>query len=116
VTSFATLPPGEYKNEEGETIELTKEGMLRLPSQNVLYGSASPISRGVARIIKVTGCSPGEAIQMASTNPARLYGLTDRGSIEPGKRADLILFEIGESELLIKKTYVEGKLVYDAEK
>lgn len=113
VTSFAALPTGEYKNEEGETIELTKEGLLRLPIRNVLYGSASPISRGVARIMKITDCSLGEAIQMSSTNPAKLYGLNDRGSIAPGKRADLILFEIGDSELVIKKTYVEGKLVYE---
>ncbi len=116
VTSFAALPPGQYKNEEGETIELTKEGMLRYPAQNVLYGSASPISRGVTHIMKVTGCSLGEAIRMASTNPAKLYGLTDRGSIEPGKRADLILFEPGDSELVIQKTYVNGELVYDASK
>ena len=114
VTSFAALPPGEYKNEEGETIELTKEGMLRLPAQNVLYGSASPISRGVARILKITGCSLGEAIRMSSTNPAKLYGLSDRGVIETGKRADLILFEIGDSELVIKKTYVKGKVVNEA--
>lgn len=116
VTSYAGLPPGEYKNEEGETIELTKEGMLRYPAQNVLYGSASPISKGVARIIKVTGCQVSEAIMMASTNPAKLYGLTDRGSIEPGKRADIILFTIGESDLKIVKTYVSGKLVYEASK
>jgi N-acetylglucosamine-6-phosphate deacetylase len=43
-----------------------------------------------------------------------LYGLTDRGEIAPGKRADLILFTIGERELEIKKTYVAGKLVYEA--
>jgi len=116
VTSFATLPPGEYKNEEGETIELTKEGMLRYPAQNVLYGSASPISIGVTHIMNVTGCSLGEAIQMASTNPAKLYGLTDRGTIAPGKRADLILFELSDSELVINKTYVNGKLVYDVSK
>ena len=116
VTSYAGLPSGEYKNEEGETIELTKEGMLRYPAQNVLYGSASPISKGVARIIKVTGCQVSEAIMMASTNPAKLYGLTDRGSIEPGKRADIILFTIGESDLKIVKTYVSGNLVYEASK
>ena len=116
VTGFAGLPPGNYKNEEGETIELTKEGMLRYPAQNVLYGSASPISRGVTHIMKVTGCSLGEAVQMASTNPAKLYGLTDRGSIEPGKRADLILFESGDSELTIRKTWVAGNLVYDSSK
>lgn len=114
VTSFASLTPGNYLNEDGETIELTEEGKLHLPAQKSLYGSASPISRGVSRIIGVTGCSLGEAIQMASTNPARLYGLNDRGTIEPGKRADLILFEPGDSRLVIRKTYVEGDLVYES--
>jgi len=67
----------------------------------------------VARIMKITGCSLGEAIQMSSTNPAKLYGLNDRGTLAPGKRADLILFEVGDSDLVISKTYVEGKLVYE---
>jgi len=116
VTSFAGLAPGKYINEDGDTIELTKEGMLRYPAQNVLYGSASPINRGVEHIMEATGCSLGEAIQMASANPAKLYGLTDRGSIEPGKRADLILFTIGKRELNIVKTYVAGELVYDSPK
>jgi N-acetylglucosamine-6-phosphate deacetylase len=114
VTGFAAMPPGLYKNEDDETIELTPEGMLRYPSQNVLYGSASAISRGVVHVMAATGCSLGDAVRMASTNPAKLYGLTDRGSIEPGKRADLILFEMGSSDLSIKKTYVNGELVYDS--
>jgi N-acetylglucosamine-6-phosphate deacetylase len=116
VTRFATLPPGTYKNEDGETVELTKEGMLRYPAQNVLFGSVLPVSRGVVHMMEVTGCTLADAIRMASANPASLYGLNDRGTLEPGKRADLILFEIGESELVIKKTYVEGKLVYEAGK
>ncbi len=114
VTSFATLPPGTYKNEDGETVELTKDGMLRYPVQNVLYGSVLSISRGVVHMMEVTGCTLSEAIRMASTNSAKLYGLTDRGSIEPGKRADLILFTVGDRELSIKKTYVAGKLMYES--
>ena len=45
VTSYAALEPGEYKTQTGETIELTEDGMLRYPAQNVLYGSASPITK-----------------------------------------------------------------------
>ncbi len=114
VTSFAGLPPGEYINEDGETIELTEEGLLCYPAQKVLYGSASPISRGVVKIMDVTGCSLGDAIRMASTNPAKLHGITDRGEIKPGMRADLILFTLGERELNIEKTYVSGRLVYQS--
>lgn len=112
VTSYAALDPGEYKTSTGETIELTPEGMLRYPAQNVLYGSASPITKGVGHVMKVTGCSLADAIQMSSTNPAKLYGLADRGTLESGKRADLILFTMENNVMEIQKTFIEGNLVY----
>lgn len=113
VTSYAALDPGQYKTETGETIELTKEGKLYYPAQNVLYGSASPITKGVGHVMKVTGCSLADAIQMASTNPAKLYGLTDRGTLEVGKRADLVLFTLEDFEVNVQKTYVEGEKVFE---
>lgn len=113
VTSYAALEPGEYKTQTGETIELTREGMLRYPAQNVMYGSASPITKGVGHIMKATGCSLSEAVQMASTNPAQLYGLTDRGKLEKGLRGDLVLFTLEDFNITIQKTYVQGIRVYD---
>ncbi len=114
VTSYAALEPGIFHTETGETIELTEEGMLRYPAQNVLYGSASPITKGVGHIMEVTGCTLAEAVQMASTNPANLYGLDDRGTLEPGKRADIIIFTVDDFKINIRKTFVLGKLVYQA--
>ena len=35
VTSYAALEPGIFHTQTGETIELTDEGMLRYPAQNV---------------------------------------------------------------------------------
>jgi N-acetylglucosamine-6-phosphate deacetylase len=112
VTSFAGLPPGQFVTAEGVTIELTPEGMLRYPAQNVLYGSASPISKGIGHVMKVTGCSLSDAVKMASSNPARLYGLSDRGEIMPGKRADLVIFSIDDFKVKVKKTIVAGETVY----
>lgn len=116
VTHYAALEPGEYKTSTGETIELTKDGMLRYPAQNVLYGSASPITKGVGYIMKVTGCTLAEAVQMASTNPARLYNLNDRGTLQPGKRADIILFTLENFQVNILETWVKGKKVYENSK
>ncbi len=113
VTHYAALEPGEYKTSTGETIELTHDGMLRYPAQNVLYGSASPITKGVGHIMKVTGCTLADAVQMASTNPAKLYNLTDRGVLEPGKRADLVLFTLDNFQVNIRKTWVKGELVFE---
>ncbi len=112
VTSYASLEPGSYLTEEGETIELTPGGMLKYPAQDVLYGSASPVRKGLVNIMKYTGCSLEEAFRMSAFNPAKLYGLNDRGGIAKGKRADIIMFRIENGEMLIKRTYVKGKLVY----
>jgi N-acetylglucosamine-6-phosphate deacetylase len=112
VTSYAALPPGQYKTQTGETIELTPEGKLHYPAQQVLYGSASPITKGIGYIQKVTGCSLADAIQMASTNPAKLYNLNDRGLLEVGKRADLVIFTLEDFEVQVQKTFVKGELVY----
>jgi N-acetylglucosamine-6-phosphate deacetylase len=113
VTHYAALEPGEYKTSTGETIELTEGGMLRYPAQNVLYGSASPITKGVGYVMQVTGCTLADAVQMASINPARLYNLNDRGTLEPGKRADIVLFTLEDFQVDIKETWVKGKLVYE---
>ena len=63
--------------------------------------------------MKVTGCSLAEAVQMASTNPARLYHLQDRGEIKPGMRADLVLFRIDDFKVQVEKTLVNGEVVYE---
>ena len=115
ITNFAGLPPGEYRNKKGETIIKTQEGNLRFSGQEGgLYGSATPLSKGVGHIMKVTGCSLADAIRMATANPARLHNMNDRGKLEPGKRADIILFSMDDFEMNIKKTIVAGKVVYQA--
>ena len=112
VTSFGGLPPGNYSTGDGEPIEINQEGKLWNIAQNSLYGSASPITKGVGHVMKVTGCSLGDAIQMASTNPARLYGLDDRGEIQTGMRADLVIFSLEDYKINIHKTIVSGNVVY----
>ena len=79
--------------------------IVQYPAQKVLAGSASAINRGVVHVMNVTDCTLADAIQMASSNPAILYGLTDRGIMAPGKRADLILITIGEKEINIQINY-----------
>jgi N-acetylglucosamine-6-phosphate deacetylase len=116
VVEFGGMPPGTYKVWDGSVVEMTPEGKLMYPAEKVLYGGASALDRGTQHIMDVTGCSLADAIKMASTNPAKLYGLADRGSLEPGKRADLILFRPGKGRLEIFKTFVNGELVYDSGK
>ncbi len=114
MSSLGGLEPGYYLNAIGDTLELKPEGVIVYPAQNVLSGAASPLSKMIGHVMKVTGCDLATAIQMSSLNPARLYGLDDRGEIKPGSRADLILFTIEENEIDIKKTLVDGEIVYES--
>lgn len=45
----------------------------------------------IATAVRFCGLLPAEAIMAATYNPAQLLGFADRGSIEVGKRADLVL-------------------------
>lgn len=47
----------------------------------------------IALAVRHLGLSPAEAIVASTINPARLLGLTDRGVIAPGQRADLLLLK-----------------------
>ena len=114
VTMYANLKPGIYKNIDGEDLELTSEGKIQYLAQQNLAGSASTLDKGIGHIMKVTGCSIADAIRMGSTNPAILYKLYDRGIIEVGRRADIILFTIDDFKIKIEKTFVKGKLVYES--
>lgn len=111
ITKLAGMPPGEYMW-DGKKVLLTPEGKLRLPDLDVLAGASLSIRIGVGNMMKFTGCSLKEAIQMASTNQAALFGWNDRGTIEIGKRADLVLFELEKGEVKVKQTIVAGEVVY----
>jgi len=56
-----------------------------------------------------------EAVNMASTNPAKALGISDKtGSIEEGKEADLILVDISDEVPRILKTFISGREIFSA--
>ncbi|MCK0147360.1 amidohydrolase family protein [Arenibacter sp. F26102] len=110
---LAGLPPGEYTR--GERTLLLTPNVVKLPKENVLAGAASPISACVGVIMDYTQCTLKDAIQMASTNPAKMFSLNDLGEIGQGKKADLILFKLEDNKVVIHKTFVSGQLVYSKE-
>jgi len=54
----------------------------------------------VALAVRTSGLTPAEAITACTVNAAAVLGLTDRGTIESGRRADLILLRHRDERLL----------------
>jgi N-acetylglucosamine-6-phosphate deacetylase len=113
VTYLGGMSPGRYSF-LGSEVVLTEEGMLLNTELNCLAGASFPLIKGVETIMNFTGCFLSEAIKMASENASVIFGLKDRGNLDPGKRADIILFERHGNKIKINKTYLKGNLVYKA--
>lgn len=48
---------------------------------------------GLLQLLVTAGLTPVQALRAATATPARRFGLTDRGRITPGARADLLLVD-----------------------
>jgi len=71
----------------GIGIEL-RDGAPRLPD-GTLAGSAVTMDAAVRQCVSA-GVALEDALYAASAAPAAVLGLTDRGAVEPGRRADLV--------------------------
>jgi N-acetylglucosamine-6-phosphate deacetylase len=111
VTHLIGMPPGKYLFMGSEVI-FTNEGLIKNPVLNCLAGASMPLRTGVGNVMKFTGCTLGKAVNMASGNVARIYNLSDRGSLAPGKRADLILFEMDGTKIKLKQVLLKGENVF----
>jgi len=75
-------------------------------ADGTLAGSALMLDRAVANVVAHAGVSLVDAIDAASTAPARLVGAYDRGRIEAGCRADLVLLD---ASLRVLGTWIGGE-------
>lgn len=74
-----------------------------------LAGSALSMDAAVRNLVGFTGCSPAEAIAAATSTPAKLLGLDDRGALAPGRRGDVVVLT---PELDVVATFVNGVLAW----
>ncbi len=72
-----------------------------------IAGSKLTLNVACRNMMIHTGASIVDVFRYGSTNPARAVGLTDRGSIAVGKRADLILVDY---QMQVKQVFLGGKL------
>lgn len=59
----------------------------------------------------VEGISLPQAVAMVSKNPAEAVGLSDRGVIEPGRRADLVRVRVDQHVPVVRNVWRQGRRV-----
>ena len=84
-----------------------RDGLFHRLSDDVIAGSALTMIRGVSNLVS-WGVPVENAVEMGSTNPARILGLGKRGLLVPGYEADLVVFD---AEFGVVASMVEGRFV-----
>ncbi|MFF0341505.1 N-acetylglucosamine-6-phosphate deacetylase [Kribbella sp. NPDC004875] len=88
--ALAGCAPGDYRTAVGGAVTVSPDGSLRLHGTPYLAGSGASLLDCLRWAIGPGGLPLETAVTMATTTPADLLGLTDRGRLAVGARADLV--------------------------
>jgi imidazolonepropionase-like amidohydrolase len=98
--SMNVYPEGKLEDAFASVMDLHKAGVDILAGCDV--SEPLPMLGGLAhgaslhqelQLLVAAGLTPIQALRAATSTPARRFGLTDRGRIAPGARADLLLVD-----------------------
>ncbi len=104
----AGAAPGRYRLGELE-VELTSDNRVVLAGTTKLAGSALRMDTAITNLMRIGKLTLRDAVRTATTNPARLLGLSGRTKgLAAGERADIVVFR--ESPAIeIEAVYLDGE-------
>lgn len=109
-TSTSGAPKGRYRF--GKHIVVVDDNGFAKTETGRLMGSTQPVLYGMKVLHNELGIPLEIISQMASSNPAKVYGIDDRkGVLAKGKDADFIVID---DDFNLIATYVKGQKVYDS--
>jgi N-acetylglucosamine-6-phosphate deacetylase len=112
----AGLPPGRHFNRtKQQWREISVDGRIGVADTPYLAGSGLRLNEAIGKTVRFASISLAEAIHLATSRPARLFGIADRyGGLAPGQSADLLLFRWDEAaaEVIVAATVSAGQLVF----
>jgi imidazolonepropionase-like amidohydrolase len=94
--NWATQPSGNFEFALATLAALYRAGVDVVAGTDAAHLGAPGTAHGASlhdelRLLTLAGWTSAEALRAATALPAQRFGLADRGRIEPGKRADLVL-------------------------
>ena len=103
------LPEGNYIYNRREYASLNGAAKY---TDGTLIGSTTSLGNIAHKFMEFTGCTPKEAIDTVTYNPAKLLNLENQtGSIKEGLKADLVILNKNFDSLV---TLVNGIIVHDS--
>ncbi|KAM8825421.1 N-acetylglucosamine-6-phosphate deacetylase [Synchiropus picturatus] len=107
--AIAAMGLSEGRHRLGEQDIEIKGLQACVAGEDTLCGSIATMDMCVRHFQKATGCSEEVALEAASLHPARLLNLTNKGTLDFGADADLVLLD---EKLHVKATYISGEEVW----
>lgn len=102
------MPDGVYDLADMQVTVAEQSARL---ADGTLAGSVLTPAQALKNLQVFTGCSLEEALHGWTVNPARILGLSHKGTLKPGAQADIVLLsEEGE----VTATFIASELVYQA--
>ncbi len=85
---------------------IIEDGVAKLPDRSAFAGSVATTNRLVRNMIQLADVPLTQAVRMASSTPARVMGMKDRGRIAADYRADILFFD---ANIDIAEVYLAGE-------
>jgi N-acetylglucosamine-6-phosphate deacetylase len=83
--------------------------VAKLPDRSCFAGSVATMDQVVRNMVRLGGLSLADAIRTATVNPARVHGITGRGVLAAGMKADITVLDATVAPTM---TIVEGEVVF----
>lgn len=114
-SALAGCPPGNYTTPVGGCVTVAVDGRLSVAGTDYLAGSGRCLLDCIGWVVSSTALTLADAVKMASTNPARVLGLSGLGELRVGAQANLTLLTLNEATAAFRTeaTIVRGNFVYE---
>lgn len=93
----------------GQTV-IIEDGVAKMPDRQAFAGSVATTDRLLRTMVNIAEVPLCDAVKMLTETPAKIQKFTDRGTLDAGKRADIVLFD---DSLHVVRTVVGGRTVFE---
>lgn len=101
-------PEGTSWLDTGNACNVIQDGVAKIPALGCFAGSVASSDRLVRTMVTKVGVSVPEAVSMLTQNPAKMLGLTTKGTLKEGFDADIVLLD---DSITTKAVLVGGAIV-----